>query len=539
MNRKGLAGTIAAAILAITLAVVLVVCYFTTKYFVIVDFQLFPRNREQLDLRSQAISTDAYDTLVWKLPGTKILWSVPFQGGYFDCASQELTITQLSQTDLDTLVYFPQLEVIHAESCTDYGPLMELYLRYPDIEVNYTIPIAGTRYGPDTETVTLQTLSQEDMLLLCYLPRLTRVDGTLCREFALLRELEREHPEWEVDYLTTIAGTEFSPTAKTLELTGASYEELSIGLAAMPELKTLTIHAPQATGAELLQLREDYPNVEIHWEVTVFGKTYPDDITELDISHQSVGSIENAKQIASKFPMLTKLIVDSTGIENEAMAAYRDEVRSDYKVVWTVIFTEKCKARTDETYFMPIQQGEYYFQEKNVYNLRYCEDMICIDIGHSTVKTLDFVTFMPHLKYLILAWTSVEDITPLNTCKELVFLELDHCVVRDYMPLQGCTALEDLNINDQDWPVSIDPLLSMTWLKNLWVPTRSYSEKQALIEALPDTRVVVDNPKTTYVSSTVRCPEGLGWRNLKNYYDLRDILNTEGALDAMNKRYMK
>lgn len=524
MNRKGLAGTIAAAILAIALAVILIVCYFTTKYFVVVDWQLFPRNREQLDLRRQAITTEAYDTLVWKMPGTQILWSVPFQGSYYDCDTQELAITHLSDSDLDTLVYFPQLEAIDAGNCTDYGPLKELYERYPDIEVRYTVPIAGTSYDPDTETVTLQTLSREDMELLCYLPRLTRVDGTRCREFVLLQELERNHPEWKVDYLTSIAGTEISPTAKALEVTGASFEELSVGLAAMPELKTVTVHAPQATGAELLQLREAYPNVEIHWDLEIFGKTYADDVTELDISGQPIDSIENAKQIAAKFPNLTKLIVDSTGIDNDEMAAYRDEVRSDYKVVWTVFFTDKCKARTDETYFMPIQQGEYYFEEKNVYNLRFCEEMVSVDLGHSTIKTVDFAAYMPNLKYLILAWTCVEDITPLSNCKELVYLELDHCVIHDYTPLQGCTALEDLNINDNDWPVSIEPLLSMTWLKNLWVPTRSYSDKQALIEALPNTRVVISNPKTTFISQDVRCTDGLGWRNLENYYDMRDFM---------------
>ena len=45
--------------------------------------------------------------------------------------------------------------------------------------------------------------------------------------------------------------------------------------------------------------------------------------------------------------------MDSTGIDNEEMAAYRNEVRSQYKVVWTVIFTEKCKSRTDATFFFP------------------------------------------------------------------------------------------------------------------------------------------------------------------------------------------
>ena len=541
MNRKGLAGTIAAAVLAIALAVILVACYFITKYYVVEDWQLFPRNREQLDLRSQAITPESYDTLVWKMPGTQMLWSVPFQNGYYDCIIQELTITSLKESDLDILVYFPQLKTINAQSCTDYAALKTLYERYPDIEVCYSIPIAGVDYAPGTETVTLQTLSREDMELLNYLPNLTRVDGTACREFVLLRELEREHPEWEVDYLTSIAGTEITSTAKTLELKDAAYEELSVGLAAMPDLKTLTLHNPQATGAELLALREEYPDVEIHWDVEIFGNTFSDDAIELDISNGPVGSIENAKQIAAKFPELEKFIVDSTGISNDDMAAYREEMRSEYKVAWTIVFTDKFKARTDATVFMPSSQNEGRFNEDHVYDMRFFEDLVCIDVGHMQIKTVDFVTYMPHLKYLVLADTAVQDITPLSSCKNLVFLELDHDVIRDYTPLLGCTALEDLNLNDHQWPVSIEPIKQMTWLKNLWVPTRSGIDKLALIEALPNTRVVTSDPATSFISSTERCPDGLGWRNLKNYYDSRDMLNegTNGWLDGQNKRYMQ
>lgn len=542
MDRKGLAGTIAAATLAIALAVILVVCYVITKFFVVEDWQMFPRYQQQLDLRTQALTPEGYDALVWKMPRTQILWSVPFQNGYYDNTVQELTITHLAESDLEMLVYFPQLKAINAQGCTDYAALKVLYERCPGIAVRYTIPIAGVEYGPDTETVTLQSLTRQDISLLSYLPRLNRVDGTGCREFALLQELEREHPEWKVDYLTAIAGTKINPTAQALELRNASYQELSVGLSAMPDLKNLTLHNPQATGAELLSLREEYPNTEIHWNVELFGKTFPDHSTEVDIGSAPVGSIQAAKEIAAKFPQLEKFIVNSTGIDNRDMAVYREEMRSEYKVVWTIVFTDKFKARTDATTFMPSSQNEGRFNESHVYDMRYFEDLICIDVGHMQIKTVDFVTYMPNLKYLVLADTAVQDITPLSTCKNLIFLELDHDVVRDYTPLLGCTALEDLNLNDPQWGgVSIEPILQMTWLKNLWVPNRSYTDQQALVEALPDTRVVTSDPPTGFISSTERCPEGQGWRNLKNYYDSRDMLNegSNGWLDSLDKRYMK
>lgn len=515
MQKRHLAGTIAAATLVFVLAIILAVsCFVVNKYYV-VGWQLFPRGQEQLDLRSRAITTEEFDVLSWKMPRAEILWSVPLSGGYCDSSLQELTVDRFQPSDVEKLDYFPNLKTVNAQACTDYAALTEAYRSYPDVHFSFTLPIAGQDYAPDADTVTLKSLTPEDIRMMELLPGLTRVDGRLCGEFDLLRQLQQEHPQWQVEYLTAIAGTQIDPAARELTVTGAEYSELSVGLKAMPNLKSLTVHNPRAQGSELLALREQFPGVSIRWDLQMYGGDYADDATEVDLSGEPIGSIEEAKRVAGLFPGLKKLIVNSDGIENEAMAAYRNEVRSSYKVVWTVYFTEKCKARTDDTKFMPIEQGEYYFEEKNVYNLRYCEDMVCIDIGHSSVVNVDFVTFMPNLKYLILAWTFVTDITPLETCKSLIYLELDHSIVHDYGPLVGCTALQDLNLDGHMWESDVEPLTKMTWLKNLWVGGLGYRKLVTLRDALPDTNIVSNSPSTA---------SGRGWRNLQGYYDMRDYL---------------
>lgn len=518
MKDKGMVGTILAAVLVIILAVVLVVSYFVTKNYVVIGTQLFPKNQEELDLRDRSITPEQYNNLGWRMPETKILWSVPLSGGSYDSDSQEIRVTQFSESDVELLSYFPNLTTVDAQDCTDYSALALAYLRYPDITFIYTITVAGVEYTPGITTVTLETLSQEDFAMLEALPCLTRVDGRRCPEYELLLQLQEQHPEWDVEILGTIAGEQIDTDARELTVTGASYTELHAGLAEMPLLETLTVHNPDATGEEMTVLREEYPNVEISWDVEIFGNTFSGDATEVDISNQPIGDIADAKQVASNFPNLEKLIVDSTGIENEDMSAYREEVRSEYKVVWTIILTDSCKVRTDDTKFMPIDQGEYYFQDDDAYDLRYCEDMVCIDIGHSTVEDISFVAYMPHLKYLILAWTQVKDITAISNCKELIYLELDHGIVHDYTPLLGCTALEDLNINDHMWESDIEPLTQMTWLKNLFCTDLSAEKQQRLVEALPDTNVVTVELSTA---------SGLGWRCLQNYYDMRDYLGKE------------
>ena len=172
---------------------------------------------------------------------------------------------------------------------------------------------------------------------------------------------------------------------------------------------------------------------------------------------------------------------------------------------------EKLTARTDDTTFMPVRERVYYFNDEEAYNLRYCEDMVCIDIGHMSIHNIDFVEYMPKLKYLILAHTQLQYIEPIRSCKNLVFLELDWAPIRDLSPLVECTALEDLNVGNVY--CSFEPLMEMPWLKNLWMIGSGKSAYQ-ISQALPDTKVQAAGNATV----------AAGWRDLPNYFAMRDFL---------------
>ena len=163
---------------------------------------------------------------------------------------------------------------------------------------------------------------------------------------------------------------------------------------------------------------------------------------------------------------------------------------------------------------MPNHFGVGQLPDNYAYNLRYCEEMVCLDVGHMTLTDISFVEYMPDLKYLILAWTEVQYIEPIRSCKNLVFLELDHSCIRDLSPLVDCTALEDLNLGMTY--CSVDPILEMIWLKNVYMILRGSAG--IVGQALPDTRVVTSaDPDAATV--------GYGWRRLPNYYAMRDCLN--------------
>ena len=142
--------------------------------------------------------------------------------------------------------------------------------------------------------------------------------------------------------------------------------------------------------------------------------------------------------------------------------------------------------------------------------------MICVDIGHmDRVTNCEWAAFMPNLKYLILAQTSIRDLTPLSGLKNLVFLELFQSTVKDYTPLLGCTGLEDLNLSYTFGDPA--PIYEMTWLKRLWWGGCWWEARNELPTVHPNTEM-----EFFEVSST-----GGTWREGQHYYDMRDLIGMD------------
>ena len=99
---------------------------------VFVEGKAYPIHSEELDLREEEISFDHYDQLHAQLPGCRVLWNVPFQNGTYSNDSQKLTVTSLTETDINIMAaYFPELKEVDASGCSDYDMLERLCQRLP------------------------------------------------------------------------------------------------------------------------------------------------------------------------------------------------------------------------------------------------------------------------------------------------------------------------------------------------------------------------------------------------------------------------
>lgn len=505
-------------ILGLLLALIfLVVCL---KFCVLAGGRLYPRGRAELDLRERRISAGTYDKLQNALPDTDILWNVPFQGKLLPSNITELTVTALTAEDARTLLYFKSLQVLNAEGCTDYGNLLTYRLQSPGCRVRYRVTVGGSTYDSDAKMLMVTEFTKDDAAKIAYLPDLEIVDGSGCTDYGNLAALQAAYPGLSVRYAVTLGDSELEADTVEATVTGAESGQLIQALAGLPNLKNLTLIDPAADGSTLQALRLQYPDLTLSWYFRVNGREIGEDAVEVDVSGMDFSSLAAAENMASCFPKLEKFIMSSCtvggkAIGNETMADFRERMRSSYKVVWTVQ-CGKLSVRTDATTFMPTREHEYYFLDSMAPNLKYCEDMICIDIGHHKVKDISFVRYMPHLKYLILTDTAVQDISPVAELKELIFLELTFGIVRDYTPLLQCTALEDLNMDKLDYYADPTPIYQMTWLKTLFWHRCNTQVQQKLAEALPNTHLDFTGTTTN--------PIHTGWRNLQNYYDMRDLL---------------
>lgn len=554
---------LAAALLAVGIAV-----WFLLTH-VRVAGSFYSRNADVLDLRFADVTTADYDKLRKKAPNSEILWRIPFQGKTYDQDTDVLYVTSLTDEDVATLDYFTRLKTVEAQECTDYPQLAALTARRPEVTVEYTVTIDGREYPQDTAVVSISGITEEEINLLTYLPELTAVTAVGCRTPEQMTRLRDFCQEKGLSFALRFGTKTYPDTVEELDVTGVTDGELEL-LQLLPELKTLHLKNPEADPETVAQLRSTYPKADISWEVEIAGVSFPDDTKEVDLSAvlessaaqtaagtaagtqtavgaqtaagaqtttktqtttgtatgtqstketQSTASAVtlNLEDLEKKMSYLSdakQVFLGKCGLDNEELAALRERVRDSYKLVWTVQLGKKLTARTDDTTFMPVREHVYYFLDEDAYNLRYCEDMLCVDVGHMGLTNIDFVKGMPHLQILILAHNGqLQDISPISSCKELIFLELDWSAVKDFTPLVGCTSLEDLNIG-LTYP-SVEPLMQMTWLKNLWMVDRGGAYQ--LSQALPDTKIVASADVTV----------GAGWRNLPNYYKMRDMLGME------------
>lgn len=512
-------------IAAITLtAVIGGICFWKSQIWI--HGRFYPRTSLALDLREESLTEEDYRQIQEALPQCRILWQVPLSSGNVPSDARQVTLRSLSREDLEKLSCLADLERVDAWDCPDEDALLALRRSRENLTVSYRVALGSRMVENLTEEITVD--GRELPLLaekLDHFPKLSAitVTGTLpdAGELTAFREA---HPDIRVFWNVELAGRQIPWDTQALDLSGAtleSRETLERALPYLPQLKRLDLHGCGLSQEDLKAIALAHPQTDILFDITVASVTVPTDIRELDLSGIPMESTREIEEALPCFTDLERVIMCGTGISNQEMDVLGKR-HPETRFVWTVNVMHRL-LRTDAKSFSLKQsvQETGPATSGDIDNLQYCVDMEAVDMGHVIrMDSCQWASCMPKLKYLILADTSVSDLTPLSGLTELKYLEIFNTPVEDYSPLVSCTALEDLNLGTTYGDP--EPLTRMPWLKHLWwsglkkePDSPGYRALELLPRMLPDTEIHFEGAH----------PTANGWRKIPNYYAMRDALH--------------
>lgn len=243
--------------------------------------------------------------------------------------------------------------------------------------------------------------------------------------------------------------------------------------------------------------------------VTFGALSVPKDAEYIDLGEQVVEDWNAYIAFLSELPNLKKVDMFSTIVEKKDITKL-EESFPEIKFGWTIHIAAKHYIRTDQTAFSTLHGSCDLHQSKVFEVLKYCTELRALDIGHNDLTDISFLQYLPKLRVLILACNEhLRDISVLSQLKDLEYLELFSCNIRDISALKDLDRLMDLNISYN--PITKYAVLNeMPNLKRLWIPQSGvpcYGEEfRQLQEDLPNTLIMNKGHPTNY-----------GWREGNHY----------------------
>ena len=528
MKKKTRIGILAAALVLLVAAGMFVGVNYT-----LVSGKLVSRHAETIDLRGKNITAKQLTKAREKLPDAHILWDIVIGGKTFDSESENIVTADFTAGDIPAFARLENLASADVSACSDISAILALRSALPEVRVFWTVPLAGESFDGDSENIIVPDASEEELrAALVRLPELKTLTLTgsafsLESQLALKEKFPSVSFVWDV----TLAGKTFVSDALALDFTGTplteeDLSEIGAALVLLPDAKSVTLTACGLSEDALRTFSAAHPEILTIWETQLFGVTFTTDAEEIEFTDIPL-TVEDAAQIEDMLPYmpnLKKVVMLRCGISNEDM----EEINlrhEDVQFVW-MVQVYAYGVRTDQTYFS-IYNCEYFYGEYDhlADDLRYCHDMIAVDLGHMHLYgDTYFLTQMPHLQYLILSSAGPNPIPELGTLKELRFLELGKASFTDITMLSECTSLTDIDLmykrvkSDEVAEADVQTLCKMTWLKRLYLGGNMYNEEQMkrLYDSLPNTQIVIHNSPEW---------EQNRWREAEIYFEMRDALH--------------
>lgn len=328
----------------------------------------------------------------------------------------------------------------------------------------------------------------------------------------------------EIPYVT-LEGQTLRCDAVSLTLTDkASLSELD----KFPLLESVNLMSLHLELSEMRQLCADYPKLAFAFSFTAFGIELNAETTYIDIHGTALTSPDSVMEILPYLPALEKMDMRRCGLANEQMETLCTAYPA-VKFVWEVKMGDHV-LRTDLVGFSTKNPSKYYndssseeyiervkntrrLYDEDIQVLKYCTDLVALDLGHNYISDLSVLENLPKLQILILADNKLVDISVLSKLKELVYVEIFMNLIVDLSPLEGHEHMLDLNFCHNK-VVDLTPLYGLGTLERVWCADNEFkkADGDALQGALPECDVNYTTPDDT----------ADGWREHERYTWMRE-----------------
>ena len=437
-------------------------------------------------------------------------------------ASVEHLAMVVEASDLWDLLDYPSLKSVNLSGSTCYEAILDFADKNPQLQITYSVDVGGTWIGSLETDFTLENGAYDfDTLLrdLQYLPHLlslTFPETDLTGE--QVDALREAYPELTVRCSVNILGTLYDADTSHIDLSSMKSSQLEEVIPKLGLLGNLTEVELMTSGgqsdlslSDVARLQDSAPNATFHYTFKLFGKTLSTTDETVEFVDYNIGN-EGEAQLREALAVMdncSRFLLEDCGIDNEVLAQLREDFRGQTKVVWRIYFG-KYTALTDQETIRAV----YNVFDNTCHDLMYCEDVKYMDIGHNeTLTDLSFVGYMPNIEVLIASGCAATELPGFENCKKLTWLELAYCTkLTDITSLEGCESLRFLNISYTKVTnyMSLDglPLERFCCLS----PKASVEEQNTFVSIHPGCL-------TRYYGSQ---PYGYGWRYDDDGYTFND-----------------
>ncbi len=231
------------------------------RSYMILGGEFIPRDPELTDLRTYNITPEEFENIRGQYPDRQYCWSVPLSSGRFDSGAESITVGSFTEGDLNLLSYFTNLHSIDALGA-EISPELYLALKeaWPEMDVRWSVPIGTGRYDSQSESVTLVSDFSEE-------------------------ELGR------FDWLESL---------RTVDARACGCYE------------------------QILALREQRPEVDVLWQISLDGTVYDQDTTQISFSGKDL-TVESFRQLLSRFPALERVDMTDCPFTAREQASLQEE----------------------------------------------------------------------------------------------------------------------------------------------------------------------------------------------------------------------